>query len=136
MVLPIKDFIMKKMTPFILATCFMLSVVPSQIKAATVATVNTTETVSTETVISPDQLNEIKPIDFTAESASENKEVLRESSPLVNGQGRHNGRFNNRQNRDVDVTIQSDRTYGHRHGGAYIGGGGVIVLIIILILVL
>lgn len=114
----------------------MLSVVPSQIKAATGATVDNTETVSSETGISPDQLNEIKPIDFTAISIFENKEVLRETSPLVNGQGRHNGRFNNRQNKDVDVTIQSDRTYGHDHRGAYIGGGGLIVLIIVLILVL
>jgi len=128
---------MKKLTPFILATCFMLSVIPSQIKAATDAKADKAATISTETVNSTDQLNEIKPIDFTSLSTSENKEVLKEASPLPNDQGRHDGRYNNnRQRRDVDVTIQGDGGYRHNHGGAYIGGGGVLVLILILILVL
>jgi len=127
---------MKKLTPFILATCFMLSVIPEQIKAATDTNVDKAATISTETVNSTDQLNEIKPLDFTALSTSENKEMLREASPLANEQGRHNGRFNNRRNRDVDVTIQANRSYGHRHSGAYIGGGGVLVLVLILILIL
>jgi len=126
---------MKKLTPIILATCFMLSVIPSQIKAETGTETAKTVVISTETTSSTDQLNEIKPIDLTSLSTSENKEVLKEASPLANDQGRHNGRYrNNRPSRDVDVTIQSNRS--HRHGGAYIGGGGVLVLIIILILIL
>jgi len=128
---------MKKLTPIILATCFMLSVIPSQTKAATDTEAAKTATISSEKVSSTDQINEIKPIELNALNTSENKEVLKEASPLLNDQGRHNGRYRNRPvNRDVDVTIQSDRGYGHRHSGAYIGGGGVLVLIIILILIL
>ena len=128
---------MKKLTPIVLATCFMLSVIPSQIKAATDTETAKTVVISTETTAETAQVIEIKPIDLTSLSTSENKEVLKEASPLANEQGRHNGRYrNNRTSREVDVTIQSDRSYGHRHGGAYIGGGGVLVLILILILVL
>jgi len=123
---------MKKLTLLTLSAFLMLSVIPSQIKAATNAEAAKTETISSGT----DQLNEIKSIDLTALSTSENKEGLKEASPLANDQGRHNGRFNNRRHRDVDVTIQSNQGYGHRHSGAYIGGGGVLVLILILILVL
>jgi len=128
---------MKKLTFLTLSAFLMLSVIPGQIKAANVGETEKTATISTETVKNTNQLNEIKTIELTSISSSENKEVLREASPLVNEQGRHNGRYNNRRpNREVDVTIQSDRTYGHHHGGAYIGGGGVLVLILILILVL
>jgi hypothetical protein len=128
---------MKKLTLLTLSVFLMLSVIPNQIKAATDTKADKTATISTETVNNTDQLNEIKSIDLTALSTSENKETLKEASPLVNEQGRHNGRYrNNRPSRDVDVTIQSDRTYGHHHGGAYIGGGGVLLLILILILVL
>jgi len=136
MVSRIKDHIMKKLTFLTLSAFLLLSVIPSQIKAATNAEAVQTVTISTETVSGTDQLNEIKPIDLTALSTSDNKEVLKAASPLANEQGRHNGRFNNRRHRDVDVTIQSNRGYGHRHSGAYIGGGGVLVLILILILVL
>jgi len=127
---------MKKLTLLTLSAFLMLSVIPSQIKAATDAKVDKTTTISTETVSSTDQLNEIKSIDLTALSTSENKEALKEASPLVNEQGRHNGRYNHGRDRDVDVTIQGNGGYRHNHGGAYIGGGGVLVLIIILILVL
>ena len=133
---PNKNFNMKKLTLLTLSAFLMLSVIPSQIKASTDVKVDKTTTISTETVNSTDQLNEIKSIDLTALSTSENKEVLKEASPLVNEQGRHNGRYNNHSNRDVDVTIQGDGGYRHNHSGAYIGGGGVLVLIIILILVL
>ncbi len=127
---------MKKLTPIILATYFMLSVIPTQIKAATGTEVSKTTTISSEKVSGTDQINEIKPIELNALNTSENKEVLKDESPLLNDQGRHNGRYQNRRNRDVDVTIQGDRGYRHNHSGAYIGGGGVLVLILILILVL
>lgn len=134
---------MKKLTLLTLSVFLMLSVIPNQIKAATDAKADKTATISTETVSSSDQLTEIKSINLTALSTSENKEVLKEASPLVNEQGRHNGRFNNHRNRDVDVTIRADRPVRgdgyagrHNHSGAYIGGGGLLVLIIILILVL
>ena len=127
---------MKKLTLLTLSAFLMLSAIPSQSKAATDTGTAKTDMISTETASGTNQLSEIKSIKFTPLSTSENKEALKEASPLVNEQGRHNGRFNNRHNRDVDVTIQSDRGYGHRHGGAYIGGGGVLVLIIVLILIL
>lgn len=128
---------MKKLTLLTLSAFLMLSVIPSQIKAETNTEAEKTVAVSTETVNSTDQLNEIKSIDLSALSTSENKEALKEASPLPNDQGRHHGRYrNNRPSRDVDVTIQSDRSYRHGHSGAYIGGGGVLVLILILILVL
>jgi hypothetical protein len=137
MVSPNKILNMKKLTLLTLSAFLMLSVIPNQIKAATDAEAEKTVTISTETVNSTDQLNEIKSIDLTALSTSENKEVLKETSPLVNEQGRHNGRYNNNhQRRAVDVTVQADGGYRHNHGGAYIGGGGVLVLILILILVL
>lgn len=127
---------MKKLAFLTLSAFLMLSVIPSQIKAATDTETAKTVMISTEAASGTDQLNEIKSIDLTALSTSEKKEVLKEASPLVNDQGRHNGRYNNRRNRDVDVTIQSNPRYGHRHSGAYIGGGGVLILILILILVL
>ncbi len=127
---------MKRLSPFILATCFMLSAIPSQIKAATNAEAVQTATTSAEIVSSTDQLNEIKPIELTALSTSDNKEKLKEANPLVNDQGRHKGRFNNRRNRDLDLTLKTDQGYRHNHNGTYIGVGGVLVLILILILVL
>jgi hypothetical protein len=136
MVSPNKNLIMKKLTLLTLSAFLMLSVIPNQIKAATDAKVHKTATISTETVNSTDQLSEIKSIDLTALNTSEKKEALKEVSPLKNEQGRHNGRYNNRHDRDVDVTIQGDGGYRHNHSGAYIGGGGVLVLILILILVL
>ncbi len=129
---------MKKLTFFTLSAFFMLSVIPTQIKAATDTEAAKTVTISSEKVSGTDQTNEIKSIELTALSTSENKEVLKEAGPLLNDQGRHNGRYRNRPaNRNVDLTIQSDRGYGrHSHSGAYIGGGGVLLLILILILVL
>lgn len=134
---------MKKLTLLTLSAFLMLSVIPNQIKAATDAKADKTATISTEAVNSTDQLNEIKSIDLTALSTSDNKEILKEASPLVNEQGRHNGRYKNRHNRDVDVTIRADRQVRgdgyvgrHNHSGAYVGGGGVLVLILILILIL
>ena len=128
---------MKKLPFLALSTFLMLSVIPSQLKAATNGEATKTELISSEPAVNNDQLNEIKPIDFTALSTSENKEVLKETSPIANEQGRHNGRYrNNRPNRDVDVTIQGDAGYRHNHSGAYIGGGGVLVLILILVLIL
>ncbi len=127
---------MKKLMFLTLSASLMLSVIPSQTKAETDTETAKTAMISNETASGTNQLSEIKSIDFTLLSTSENKEALKEASPLVNEQGRHNGRFNNRHNRDVDVTIQGDRGYRHNHSGAYIGGGGVLVLILILILVL
>ena len=127
---------MKKLTFCVLAASFVLSVIPTQLKAATEAETDRTAIISTETVSGTDQLTEIKAIEVSTLNSTEKKEALKEVSPLVNEQGRHNGRFNNRRNRDVDVTIQSDEGYRHHHGGAYIGGGGALLLILILILVL
>lgn len=127
---------MKKLTFLTLSAFLLLSVIPNQIKAATNAEAVQTVTKSAETVSVTDQLNEIKPIDLTALSTSTNKEVLKAANPLANDQGRHNGRFNNRRNRDVDVTLRTDQGYRHNHNGTYIGVGGVLVLILILVLVL
>lgn len=119
-----------------LATFFMLSVIPCQTKAATNARTDEAVTVSNETLIATHQLNEIKPIDLTLLSSANNKEFLKETSLAENEQGRHNGRYNKRRHRDVDLTIQADRGFGHRHSGAYIGGGSLLLLILILVLVL
>jgi len=128
---------MKKITFYLLATCFILSVIPTQIKASTDTETAKTAIISVETGSGSEQLSEIKSIDLTILSTSKDKEVLKTVSPLENEQGRHHGRYNNRHGHsNVDVTIQSNRGYRHRHGGAYIGGGGVIVLILILVLVL
>jgi hypothetical protein len=128
---------MKKLTFLTLSAFLMLLVIPTQINAAADIGAAKTATISSEKVSSTERINEIKSIELPALSTSENKDVLKEASPLLNDQGRHNGRYRNRPaNRDVDVTIQSDRGYRHNHSGAYIGGGGVLLLILILILVL
>ncbi len=115
----------------------MLSVTPGQIKAATDAKTTKTEIIAPETTDGTYPLNEIKTIDLTSLNSSENKDVLKEASPLLNDQGRHRGRYHNRHNRgNVDVTIRSERSIRHNHNGAYIGGGGVLILILILVLVL
>ena len=114
----------------------MLSAIPNQIKASTDAGKAKTTIKSTETVTGTEQLNEMKSIDLSSLSSSENKEVLKEASPLTNEQGRRNGRlFNNRRDRDIDLTIRDDG-YRRNHSGTYIGGGAVLVIIIILILIL
>lgn len=131
---------MKKITFGIMAASMLLLFSPTQLKAGTESNMGSTSvetTVKSEaTNISEVRLNEIKPIELSSLSTSKEKEMLKETSPLQNEQGRHNGRYRNQQpRRDVDVTIQADRGY-HNHGGAYIGGGGVLLLILILILVL
>jgi hypothetical protein len=132
-----KNLIMKKLTFLTLSAFLMLLVIPTQINAAADIGAAKIATISNEKVSSTERINEIKSIELPALSTSENKDVLKEASPLLNDQGRHNGRYRNRPaNRDVDVTIQSDRGYRHNHSGAYIGGGGVLLLILILILVL
>jgi len=125
---------MKKLTLYVFAASFILAVTPVQVKAATDAETAKTTIKSTETVSRTESLNEIKSIDLSSLSSSENNEALKEASPLANEQGRNNGRYR-RANRDVDVTIRDDG-YRHHHSTAYIGGGGLLVLIIILILIL
>ena len=138
---------MKKLTFCLLATFFMLSVIPTQIKAATES--NLSETTDKSSNLSSEsntvRLNEIKTIDMTELNSSEKDATLKESSPLKDDQDEHGRRYRNRhQQRDVDVTITSghqmrgDGYYEgrHTHSGAYIGVGGVLVLILILILVL
>lgn len=132
---------MKKITFGIMAASMLLLFSPTQLKAGTESNMGSTSvetTVKSEaTNTSEVRLNEIKPIELSSLSTSKEKETLKEASPLQNEQGRHNGRYRNQQpRRDVDVTIQADRGYGHHHSGAYIGGGGVLLLILILILIL
>jgi len=136
MVSPFKDFIMKKLVHLILATCFMLSVIPSQIKAATDAETAKTVMISSETTDKADQLSEIKSIELNKLSTSENNEVLKESSPSADVQGRRNGWFNNRRNKNLDLTIQADNGNRRNNNGVYLGGAGLLVLIILLILIL
>lgn len=127
-----------------LASCFMLSLIPTQIKASTDAETAKAAIISTETARGTDQLKEIQSIDLSALSSSESTEALKEASPLKSEQNRHSRRYQNRHaDRDVDVTIRSDQRVhddgyyrGHSHGVAYIGGGGALVLILILILIL
>lgn len=136
---------MKKLTLLTLSAFLMLSVIPTQIKAATDTEIAKTAMISTETASGTNQLTDIKSIDLTTLSSSENKEVLKEASPLKNDQDGRSRRYRDRHpRRDVDVTIVADhRVRGdgyyegrHSHSGAYIGGGGLLVLILILILVL
>lgn len=128
---------MKKLTFLTLSAFLMLLVIPAHINAAADIGAAKTATISSEKVSGTERINEIKPIELNTLSTSENKEVLKNASPLLNDQGRHNGRYRNRPaNRNLDVTIQSDRSSRHNHSGAYIGGGGVLLLILILILVL
>lgn len=133
---------MKKSMLCIFATCAVLSVMPTQLEAATEAL---SATKSTETAIRADQITQIQSIDLPSLSSAESSEVLKESVPITNDQNAHSRKYQNRHaNRDVNVSIRADgpaRGDGyyqgrHSHRGAYIGGGGVLVLILILILVL
>ncbi|MFA5329789.1 MAG: hypothetical protein WC384_18480 [Prolixibacteraceae bacterium] len=83
------------------------------------------------------KLSEIKTIGVSTLNSSETKELLKESNPLQDDQGRRGRGYHQRHNRrDVDVTIRADRSNRYGHSGAYIGGGGVLILILVLILVL
>ena len=68
---------MKKSTLCILATCAVLSGMPTQLKAATEAL---SATKSTEATICADQITQIQSIDLPSLSSSESSEVLKESS--------------------------------------------------------
>jgi len=137
---------MKKLTLYILTAFFMLSVIPTQLKAGTESNPAVPSAIkSTEYNVAADKLNEIKAIDMSALNSSEKKEVLKEASPLANDQDGRNRRYRDRHpRRDVDVTIVADRRVRgdgyyegrHSHGGTYLGVGGVLVLILILILIL
>lgn len=137
---------MKKITLCILATCAVLSVMSTQLNAATENNQEALSTLkSTDNTIRSGQITPIQSIDLPALSSSGNKEVLKESVPFINDQGGHSRKYQNRHgNRNVDVSIRADRPERgdgyyqgrHSHSGAYIGGGGLLVLIIILILVL
>jgi len=120
-----------------MVTFLILSGIPSQIKASTTEKADKNESVSNESVNSNVQLNEIKSIELSTLNSAENKEILKESIPVDNEQGRHKGQIKHRRGlRNNDVMIQTNQGYGHRHTGAYIGGGGLLLLILILVLVL
>ena len=140
---------MKKLKFCILAIFFMLSVIPTQLKAAAdsnpAATTVKSEIKSTESNLGNDRLSMIKTLDMSTLSSTENRDILKEAGTLKNDQDEHGRRYRNRhQRRDVDVTVTSgnqmrnDGYYEgrHNHSGAYIGGGGLLVLILILVLVL
>jgi hypothetical protein len=139
---------MKKLTFCFLATSFVLFVVPSQIQAGTdenpAAATATSSIKSTESNITTNRMDEIKTIEYSAINSTENKETLKEASPVVNDQNRHSRRYLRRHGgSDVVVVSSGTQVRGdgyyegrHRHSGAYIGGGGLLILIIILILVL
>jgi len=140
---------MKKITFCILAAFFVLSVIPTQIKAATksnpVAVTSTTDIKSAGSNVDAIRLSEIKSIDMPALNSTENKEALKKGvSPLNNDQEEHSRGYKNRhQQRNVDATITSEhQTRGdganqgrHSHVRAYIGGCGIIIIIIMLILI-
>ena len=74
---------------------------------------------------------------MSALNSSGTKELLKESNPAQNDQGRHGRKYHQRHNRrDVDISIRADRGRHYGHSGAYIGGGGLLILILVLILVL
>jgi len=134
---------MKKLTLGLMAAFMLFLFNPDKLKADNETTKTSSSTISNTIAQSAElnstkiKLSEIKSIDMPALNSSEKKELLKDSSPLQNDQGRHGRKYHQRQNRrDVDVTIRSDQSYRHRHSGAYIGGGGVLLLILILILVL
>lgn len=137
---------MKKLALSVMAASMLLLFSSTQLKAGTdtnpVSTTATTTVKAAEPNAAVDRLNEIKAIDLSALSTSENKELLKEVSSIKNEQDRQGRRgYDRRNRRDVDVTIRSDnrpRDYNgyHSHSTAYIGGGGVLILILILILIL
>lgn len=123
---------MKKIALCVLATTLMLSVISDQIKAATNNETTKTAIIAREKDSHTDQISGIKSIELTSISTSENKEILKETDPILDEKGRSNGRYNNRPSRrEVDLSIQADRGYR-----LYIGGSGLLILILILVLVL
>lgn len=137
----IKGLIMRKLTLCLLATVFMLSVIPAQLIANTASSQTTAAARSDIKSTTPYQENDglslIKPLDNSSLAATGNKEVLKVTETEKNDQGKRGRKYHQRHNRrDVNLSIRSDQGYGHRHSGAYIGGGGVLLLILVLILVL
>jgi len=140
---------MKKLTLCILSTFLMFLVIPNQLKANTENNASKmtlrSEIKTSDSNMGANQLSMIKAKEIATLSSSENKEVLKEESPLKNNQDRRSRGYQNRHaRRDVNVTITPGHQMRgdgynegrHNHGGAYLGVGGVLILILILVLVL
>jgi hypothetical protein len=135
---------MKKLTLGVLATFFVLSVIPTSLKAGTGS--NPSETTEKSANLSydanDDKLNEIKTIEMSALNTSGNKETLKEAGLVKNVQNEHGRKYRNRHQREnVDVVITSGRNDGynngrHGHSGAYVGIGGLCVIILIVLLII
>ena len=124
---------MKKLTLCILATFFLLSIVPTQSKGATdggavaITTSKISETPSPNSQLT--RLNEIKEMDMSTLNRTEKKELRKESRSIKNdqyGQGRRHN--NGRNGGDYD---------GRRSGGTvyFVGGSGLLIVLLIILLI-
>ena len=124
---------MKKLTLCILATFFMLSVVPTQSKGATDegARAITTAKISEPAIPNSQltRLNEIKEMDMSTLNRTEKKELRKESRSLKNDQyGQSRRHDNGRHGGDYD---------GRRSGGTvyFVGGSGILIVLLIILLI-
>ncbi len=124
---------MKKLTLCILATFFMLSIVPTQSKGATDEGAGAITTAKISEPASPNsqlvRLNEIKEMDMSTLNRTEKKELRKESRAIKNdqyGQGRRHD--NGRRGGDYD---------GRRSGGTvyFVGGSGLLIVLLIILLI-
>ena len=136
---------MKKLVLCVMTASMLSLFCSTQSKAATditpATTTGTTTVIAEKSNADVNRIDEIKPMEMNALSSTDNKELLKEVSPVKNDQEEHGRGYNRRHRRNVDVTITGDRGPGYYEGrhhgnGAYIGGGGLLVLILILVLVL
>jgi hypothetical protein len=123
---------MKKLTYCFMMAFALLSIIPTQSKAAAeknVALVAASKPVeSTDASAKLARLEEIKAMDMSTLSRSEKKELLKEVRTIKDDQY---GDRHGRRNHDRD----GDRNYGgHHRGGYYMGGTGLLVLLLILLL--
>ena len=124
---------MKKLTLCILATFFMLSVVPSQSKGATDegAKVVTAPKISEPSIPNNQviRLNEIKEMDMSTLNRSEKKELRKEARSIKEdqyGQGRRHD--NGRHSDGYDGRSTRGSIY-------YVGGSGLLIVLLIILLI-
>jgi len=127
-----------------MTVCFMMSFIPTQLKAETeksATTAVTTKTIETTDVNATKaadaaeiaeanalmtRLEEIRAMDMSSLTPSEKKELREEVHMIQNQQDRH----------DRDRNRYDDGGQRHRHGGnvVFLGGGGLLLIILILLL--
>ena len=125
---------MKKFAFGIIATCMLISFIPTQSKAETEAAKVTS--VESKIVVAADEnaqfvrLQEIKAMDISSMSRAEKKELRKEVRLIKNDQDGRRGRGHGHHG--------EGNYYNGNHGGGtvfFIGGSGLLIILLIILLI-